>query len=111
MQINNPYLAWVRNCYGRDFFYLEANDDVYYFAWPAEQFGKTIAEQWLKFRGIISNEEELPEPGFRSGFRSGSALRIYLHYPTYGSEKLVDCELYINGIFPKLEEENEETAD
>ena len=103
MKINNPSLAWARNRYDHDFFYLEANDDVYYFAWPAEQFGKTIAEQWLKFRGIISNEEELPEPGYRSG----SALHIYLHNPTYDFVTFPPCELYINGIFPKLKEVSE----
>lgn len=99
MKISNPYLAWVRNRYDHDFFYLEASDDEYYFAWKAEQFGKTITEQWLKFLRIISNEEELPEPDFRTG----SALHIYLHNPTYDFATFPPCELYINGIFPKLE--------
>ena len=107
MKFEKVYLAWVRNSYNHDFFYLEADDGEFYFAWPAEQFGKSVEERWSKFLGDVLTEGEIPEPGFRSG----SALRIYLHYPTYGSEKLVDCELYINGIFPKLEEENEETAD
>lgn len=99
MKINNPYLAWVRNRYDYDFFYLEAADDKYYFAWPAEQFGKTVAERWSKYQEIIANEEELPEPAFLSG----SALHIYLHNPIYGSVTFPPCSLYINGIFPKLE--------
>lgn len=97
MKFEKVYLAWVRNRYDHDFFYLEADDGTYYFAWTAEQFGKTVAERWVKFLGDIFNENELPEPDFRSG----SALHIYLQNPTYGSEKLEVSEIYINGIFPK----------
>ena len=98
MKFEKVYLAWVRNRYDRDFFYLEAG--VYYFAWTADYFGKTAGERWGKFLEDVMTENELPEPSFQSG----SALHIYLHTPTYGSEKLEDCEIYINGIFPKLEE-------
>lgn len=98
MKFEKVYLAWVRNRYDHDFFYLEAGD--YYFAWTADYFGKTAGERWAKFLEDVMTENELPEPSFRSG----SALHIYLHTPTYGCEQLEDCEIYINGIFPKLEE-------
>lgn len=100
MKFEKVYLAWVRNRYDHDFFYLEGDDEDY-FAWKADQFGKSAAEQWVKFLGIIYNEEELPEPDFLSG----SALHIYLHNPTYNSETCEVCRIYIEGIFPKKRKE------
>lgn len=100
MKFEKVYLAWVRNRYDHDFFYLEADDDDF-FAWPAEQFGKSVEERWSKFLGDVLTEGELPEPGFRSG----SALHIYLHNPTYGALTVEDCEIYINGDFPKTKED------